>query len=219
MSPPERSVRGRFITLEGVDGAGKSSHVGAVRAAIEAAGIPVIMTREPGGTDLGERLRDLLLRERMSLAAETLLIFAARAEHLAQVIVPALDRGQWVVSDRFTDSTYAYQGGGRGLGAAAVRVLEDWVHPSLQPDLTLLFDVPPEIGLARRQQALLGLDRFEQEDYAFFERVRAAYLQRAAASAGRIRIIDGARERDEVRVQVLAGIAALVEQAGSPARK
>jgi dTMP kinase len=192
-------MRGRFITLEGMDGAGKSSHLGTIRAVLQARGVEALFTREPGGTDLGEQLRSLLLRQGMSLATETLLIFAARAEHIAQVIQPALSAGTWVVSDRFTDATYAYQGSARGLGAAAVAELEDWVQHGLHPDLTLLFDVPVEVGLARRKQASLQLDRFEQQDREFFERVRAGYLERAREAPLRIRVIDAARPAEEVR--------------------
>jgi dTMP kinase len=194
--------RGRFITLEGVDGAGKSTHIGAIRQGLEARGIPVTLTREPGGTELGESLRDLLLHREMGLATETLLIFAARAEHLDRVIRPALDEGTWVLCDRFTDSTYAYQGNARGLGMDAVATLERWVHGDLQPDLTLLFDLPVEVSLARRKQASLELDRFEQEDHAFFERVREGYRSRALANPERIRIIDASRTPSEVRVEV-----------------
>jgi dTMP kinase len=196
--------RGRFVTLEGVDGAGKSTHLGSVRALIEARGVPVRFTREPGGTELGEALRELLLHRTMSLATETLLIFAARAEHLAQVIRPALADGTWIVCDRFTDSSYAYQGSARGLGMPAIEVLEQWVHADLQPDLTLLFDLPVEVSLARRKQASLELDRFEQEDREFFERVRAGYRARAAADPRRIRVIDAGRSQAEVGAQVEA---------------
>ncbi len=201
--------RGRFITLEGVDGAGKSSHIGTIRQALEERGIPVRLTREPGGTALGESLRELLLHRAMGLATETLLIFAARAEHLECVIRPALDAGTWVLCDRFTDSTYAYQGSARGLGVDAVAALERWVHADLQPDLTVLFDLPVEVSLARRKQASLELDRFEQEDREFFERVRAGYRSRALADPARIRIIDAARTPTEVGVEVLKAIATL----------
>ena len=201
--------RGRFITLEGVDGAGKSSHIGTIRQALEERGIPVRLTREPGGTALGESLRELLLHRAMGLATETLLSFAARAEHLECVIRPALDAGTWVLCDRFTDSTYAYQGSARGLGVDAVAALERWVHADLQPDLTVLFDLPVEVSLARRKQASLELDRFEQEDREFFERVRAGYRSRALADPARIRIIDAARTPTEVGVEVLKAIATL----------
>jgi len=195
-------TRGRFITLEGVDGAGKSSHVATIRGILEAHGIDAVITREPGGTELGEQLRALLLREKMGLRAETLLIFAARAEHIERVIAPALEAGVYVVSDRFTDATYAYQGGARGLDRERIQRLESWVQEGLQPDLTLLFDVPVEIAVARRQQASLALDRFEQEDRRFFEKVRQAYLQRVRESPHRIRVIDAAGTPDEVKSAV-----------------
>jgi dTMP kinase len=192
-------MRGKFITLEGMDGAGKSSHIGTIRATLSSRGVDALFTREPGGTELGERLRELVLHEKMSLKAETLMIFAARAEHIVRVIEPALDAGTWVVSDRFTDATYAYQGCGRGLGTAAVEQLERWVQNGLQPDLTLLFDVPVGVGLARRKQASLDLDRFEQEDRAFFERVREGYFAQPRKAPERIRIIDASRPAAEVQ--------------------
>jgi dTMP kinase len=203
-------MRGKFLTLEGMDGAGKSSHLNAIRAVLDGRGVNAVSTREPGGTELGEQLRSLILGRNMSLPAETLLIFAARAEHIARVIEPALAAGTWVVSDRFTDATYAYQGSGRGLGAAAVAVLEQWVQGGLQPDLTLLFDLPVDVGLARRKQASLQLDRFEQEDREFFERVRQGYLARARADPGRIRVIDAARPVGEVKLAVETAIKVLL---------
>lgn len=196
------TVRGRFITLEGIDGAGKSSHIATVVGVLARRGTRVLVTREPGGTDLGERLRAMLLNESMDLETETLLVFAARCAHLRQAIEPALASGVWVVSDRFTDATFAYQGGGRGLDAARIKTLEDWVQQGLQPDLTLFFDVPVEVGLQRRKQATLALDRFEQEDRDFFQRVRDAYLARAAAAPARMRIVRAEHTPDEVRAQV-----------------
>jgi dTMP kinase len=194
--------RGKFITLEGIDGAGKSSHLETVRALLERNSVTAIMTREPGGTPLGEKLRELLLREPMSLEAETLLMFAARAEHIAKRIEPALAAGTWVVSDRFTDATYAYQGGGRGIAPERLAALERWVQGALQPDLTLVFDVPVAVGMARRQRASAALDRFEQEQSAFFERVRAAYLERAVCFPTRIRVITSDRPESEVKMEV-----------------
>ena len=194
--------RGRFITLEGVDGAGKSSHLGTVRELLEVHGKVVRMTREPGGTEIGERLRELLLHHSMTLATETLLIFAARAEHIAQVIVPALAAGQWVVCDRFTDSTYAYQGAARGLGVVPVAQLERWVQGELQPDVTLLFDLPVEVSLARRKQASLELDRFEKEDGELFQRVRTEYQARARHDPGRMHVIDANQTPNEVKNSV-----------------
>jgi dTMP kinase len=195
-------MRGKFITLEGVDGAGKSSHVAWIADWLRGRGLRVLVTREPGGTPVGERLRELILNEPMDLRTEALLVFAARQEHLAQCILPALDGGQWVLSDRFTDATYAYQGGGRGLPLAALQVLESWVHPGFQPDLTLYFDLPVEAA----RQRLTGLpadpDRFEREDAAFFERVRDAYLERARRFPDRIQVIDAKPSLDDVKKSV-----------------
>lgn len=198
-------MRGRFITLEGIDGAGKSSHVAWLADRLGRDGREVVVTREPGGTPLGERLREILLRDPMDVASETLLIFAARQEHLAKLVRPALARGAWVVSDRFTDATFAYQGGGRGFPAAKLELLEGWVQEGLQPDLTLFFDVPVPIGQARLQAAAAAQDRFEREDAAFHERVRTAYLERARQFPGRIRVIDAARPLVEVK-RTLEGI-------------
>lgn len=182
-------VRGQFITFEGIDGAGKSTHIGFVAALLEAGGTTVVTTREPGGTRLGEKLRELLLHEKMHLETEALLMFAARREHIAQVIEPALARGDWVISDRFTDATFAYQGGGRKLDLHKLDVLEQWVHPHLQPDLTLLFDVPLEVARARLD-ASRALDKFEQEQEDFFAATRAEYLRRAEQFPQRFRIVD-----------------------------
>jgi dTMP kinase len=183
-------VRGKFITLEGLDGAGKSTHIPAIIAGLQSKGVEVVSTREPGGTELGEALRELLLHRSMDAETETLLMFAARREHIAQVIAPALARGAYVVSDRFSDASFAYQSGGRGVSAEKIAQLESWVHPNLQPDLTILFDVPVEVSVARLTSAR-SPDKFESQNAAFFERIRNAYLQRAAASPERFRIIDG----------------------------
>ncbi len=188
---------GKFITFEGVDGAGKSTHIASFADTLRQHGKTVITTREPGGTALGERLRALLLHEPMDLETEALLMFAARREHLAQVIVPALTRGDWVISDRFTDATFAYQGGGRGMSLDKLSQLERWVHGDLQPDLTLLFDVPLEVARERLQRTR-DLDKFEQEQEDFFARVRQVYLQRAEAFPHRIRVIDSTRPVDEI---------------------
>jgi len=204
------TARGRFITLEGVDGAGKSTHAAWLADTLRAMGHTVVATREPGGTPLGEALRGLVLSESMTLDTETLLMFAARCEHLAQVIEPALARGDWVVCDRYTDATYAYQGGGRQLGADRVAVLEQWMRPALQPDRTWLFDVPLELARARLANARQP-DRFEREGAAFFERTRAAYHARAAAHPDRIRIVDSSRPVEQVRAQLLAELQALTE--------
>jgi dTMP kinase len=184
-------MRGRFITLEGIDGAGKSSHLRWIARFLRGRGIQVKLTREPGGTPTGERLRRLLLesRHRLHAETETLLMFAARREHLARVITPALERGVWVVCDRFTDATYAYQSGGSGVPWEKVAVLERWVHRGLKPDLTILLDVSPAIG-RKRTARKRKLDRFERERDAYFRRVRAAYLRRARAEPRRIRVLN-----------------------------
>lgn len=201
-------AKGKFITFEGVDGAGKSTHMTAFADVLRARGHRVISTREPGGTPLGEKLRELLLHESMHLETEALLMFAARREHLAQVIQPALDRGDWVISDRFTDATFAYQGGGRELPDYKLEVLEQWVHGALQPDLTLLFDVPLAVARERLNRSR-DPDKFEREQDAFFTRVRAAYLQRAARYPQRIRVIDSTRTMDEVERELAALVAML----------
>ena len=193
------ATRGNFITLEGVDGAGKSTHLAWIAEHLRARGHDVVVTREPGGTPLGERLRELLLSEPMHIETETMLMFAARREHLARVIAPALEAGRWVLSDRFTDATYAYQGGGRGLSSDRIAALERWVHGDLQPDLTLYFDLSIDVARQRLAATQAAPDRFEQEASDFFERVRSAYLERAAAHPRRIRVIDAAQPLDQVK--------------------
>jgi dTMP kinase len=187
-------TQGRFITLEGIDGAGKSTHLGFIADLLTRRGMSVRVTREPGGTRLGEKLRELLLDPAQTVHpdTETLLLFAARQEHLHSVIRPALASGQCVVCDRFTDATFAYQGWGRGIDLAKLEALESWVQGPLQPDLTLYFDVPTEVARGRIE-ATRTRDRFEQEQQAFFERVRNGYLDRAARYPGRIRILDSQR--------------------------
>lgn len=192
---------GKFITFEGIDGAGKSTHISYVADLLHERGHTVITTREPGGTLLGEHLRQLLLNEKMHLETEALLMFAARREHLAQVIEPALARGDWVISDRFTDATFAYQGGGRKLSTDKLKALEQWVHPNLQPDLTLLFDLPLEVARGRLN-ASRTLDKFEQEEMAFFADTRAEYLRRSKEFPQRFRMIDASRPIPEIH-QVL----------------
>ena len=192
-------MRGRFITLEGVDGAGKSTHMDWIARRLEAEGKAVVVTREPGGTPLGEELRKLVLAQSMHLETEALLMFAARREHLARVILPALDAGTWVLSDRFTDATFAYQGGGRGLDLGRIEILENWVQQGLQPDLTLVFDLSVEEAKRRRSAATAAPDRFEQENLDFFKRVREVYLSRAARSPQRIRLIDAGRTVTDIR--------------------
>ena len=198
-------ARGSFITLEGGEGAGKSTQLAAVRDWLVARGHEVLVTREPGGTPLGERLRELLLHEAgdMSAETETLLVFAARAEHLARVIRPALAAGTTVVCDRFTDATYAYQGGGRGLGIERIAALERWVQQDLRPDLTILLDLPVAQGLARAGNRGAP-DRFEREQVAFFERVRAAYLAAAAREPARVRVVDATLDAAEVTRRIVA---------------
>jgi len=192
-----------FITLEGVDGAGKSSHLAWLEDWFKARGQRVRMTREPGGTPIGEKLRELVLHEAMHPETEALIMFAARREHIEQVIRPALAAGDVVISDRFTDASFAYQCGGRGLPEARLAVLENWVHAELQPDLTLLFDLAPEIA-AQRLATARAPDRFEREKTDFHARVRAAYLHRAECYPQRIRVIDGSRSLEEVRLQLAA---------------
>ncbi len=195
-------MKGKFITFEGIDGAGKSSHVEWFAEVLRQRGHVVHVTREPGGTPLGEKLRELLLSEQMHLETETLLMFAARREHLARLIEPALARGEWVVCDRFSDATYAYQGGGRGLDRAKFLALEHWVHDHLQPDMTLLFDLPLEVARERIVLANRVLDKFEQERADFHERVRQAYLERAHISPGRFRVVDANRPIHDIRKQL-----------------
>ncbi|HWX03727.1 dTMP kinase [Collimonas sp.] len=197
---------GKFITFEGIDGAGKSTHIGFVAELLRNRGLTVVTSREPGGTALGEALREVLLHQKMHLETEAMLMFAARREHLAQVIEPALARGDWVISDRFSDASFAYQGGGRQLPLAKLEALEQWVHPHLQPDLTLLFDVPLEVA-RDRLDATRTLDKFEQEKSAFFAATRAEYLRRAAQFPERFQIIDATRTIAEVQ-QTLTGIIA-----------
>lgn len=201
--------RGCFITLEGLDGAGKSTHVEWLVGQLQSYGLDVVATREPGGTVLGEQLRQIVLNQGMHLQTETLLMFAARCEHLHVVIEPALAAGRWVVCDRFTDASYAYQGGGRGLGSAHIATLEQWVHPHLQPDRTWLFDVP--LPVARERLARSGeLDRFEQEGAAFFQRTRNAYHERARQNPRRLRIVDSSLPIETVRVNLRGQIKELV---------
>ncbi len=194
-------IPGKFITLEGVDGAGKSTHLGFVAEWLRQQGREVIVTREPGGTPLGEILRELLLHRDMDADTELLLMFAARQAHLAELILPALARGAWVVSDRFTDASYAYQCGGRGIEVARIAALEAWVQRGFAPDLTLLFDVPPEVAEARRSAARAA-DRFEREADSFFGRVRTAYLERARAEPDRIRVLDARHSIAELQGEI-----------------
>ncbi len=198
--------KAKFITFEGVDGAGKSTHLEWFAETLRQRGIEVLVTREPGGTPLGERLRDILLNQPMHAETEALLMFAARLEHIKQVIRPALQRGSWVVSDRFSDASFAYQGGGRGVALAKLEQLEHWVHADLQPDLTLLFDIPVEVARQRLSNNVASgnatLDRFEQEKSGFFEKVRQAYLARHKKYPQRIALIDAAQTSEKVKVDL-----------------
>ncbi len=206
-------MSGRFVTVDGGEGAGKTTQMGFMREYLERRGCRVVVTREPGGTSLGEEIRGLLLGHRdggMTLAAETLLMFAARAEHLERVIRPALAAGYWVLCDRFTDATYAYQGGGRGLPLERIVVLEEWVQGTLRPDLTLLLDLPVATGLARAGKRGMA-DRFEREDVDFFERVRAMYLERAAHEPDRYRVVDASQSIKAVRAEVETMLAEWLE--------
>jgi len=210
--------RGRFITLEGGEGAGKSTQLQTVAACLTAAGIPFLTTREPGGTPRAEAIRGLLLSpgeaEPMASETELLLMFAARAQHVKQRIEPALAAGTWVLCDRFTDATRAYQGGGRGLDLSQIEALAAWVHGDCWPDLTLLLDVPAAQGLARAEKRS-AKDRIEQEALAFFERVRAHYLAQAAAEPTRFRVIDAAPAEAAVTAQVMAAMDAFLAQEGA----
>ncbi|MBU6484170.1 MAG: dTMP kinase [Betaproteobacteria bacterium] len=204
--------RGQFVTLEGIDGAGKSTHAAWLVEALRARGLTVVATREPGGTRIGEALRELLLRQPMAHDTEALLMFAARREHVLQVIEPALARGDLVLCDRYTDATWAYQGGGHRVSKSLIADLERHVHAGCNPDLTLLFDVPSSVSRDRleRMRALgRDLDKFELEDAGFFDRVRDAYLERAAADPSRFRVIDGGRPLAEVRAELARIVSAL----------
>lgn len=196
-------MQAKFITLDGIDGSGKSTHLATIKNWFEQQQLPVLFTREPGGTAIGEALREILLNPatQASLRTETLLMFAARQQHLEEVILPALQQGISVVSDRFTDATFAYQGGGRGVPFADIETLENWVQGSLRPDLTLILDVPLEVSMERINRSR-EKDRFEQEQADFFTRVRAAYLQRAQAAPQHYAIIDSNRELAEVQAEI-----------------
>jgi dTMP kinase len=189
--------KGKFLSLEGVDGAGKSTHQKFIADFLATRAPHVIQTREPGGTDLAEKLRNTILEEALTPTVETLLIFAARADHVARVIRPALEAGHWVVCDRFSDATVAYQGAGNGVPAELIERLGAAAHPGLAPDRTLVFDCPWEVS--RERLAGKSLDRFERADRAFFERVRAAYLARARAEPARVRVIDATAQLPQIR--------------------
>ena len=206
MTPRKKGI---FLTFEGVDGAGKSTHVQWSVEQLRARGLNVVSTREPGGTAIGEKLRELLLKESMGLECETLMMFAARAQHLHEVIRPALESGAWVVCDRFTDATFAYQGGGRELGVNRIAALEQWVHPDVQPDCTWLFDVPLEVARERLNRTR-EKDRFELEEDAFFTRTREVYLARAMQDPVRFSIIDSTAPIEAIRLTLTEKLDALV---------
>ncbi|MCX4191296.1 dTMP kinase [Methylophaga sp. OBS1] len=198
-------MNGKFISVEGIEGAGKSTQISFIRDFLEANGKTVIVSREPGGTDLGEQIRELLLAPResgMSEDTELLLMFAARAEHLHQKIKPALERGDWVLCDRFVDATFAYQGGGRGIDRKRIQTISDWTLQGLQTDLTLLFDLPVSVGQSRVIQRQQQKDRFEQEKSAFFEKIRDCYLQRAETEPDRIKRIDASQDIEAIQAQL-----------------
>lgn len=198
-------MSGRFITFEGIDGAGKSTHIESVAVQLRRSGAEVVCTREPGGTELAEQLRTLVLHAPMDAMTEALLVFAARRDHLQRMIEPALARAATVLCDRFTDATFAYQGGGRGFDLGVLEQLERWVHGALQPDLTLWFDLDPALAIGRRA-AVRSPDRFEVQDLEFFERVRAAYRQRMQADSQRFARIDASQDRDGVAGQIAAAL-------------
>ncbi|MCG7960292.1 MAG: dTMP kinase [Candidatus Thiodiazotropha taylori] len=209
-------MKGRFITVEGGEGAGKSSNLDFIRNLLNSAGKQVVFTREPGGTPLGEAIRDLLLGHQhtgMADDTELLLMFAARAEHLQQKIIPALQQGQWVLCDRFTDASYAYQGAGRGLAGERIASLEQFVQGELRPDLTLLLDLPVEQGLARAGQRSEP-DRFEKQEMSFFEKVRAGYLEIAAREPHRVKIVDASKPLETVQQQIHSVVSTFLEQSG-----
>lgn len=207
-------MSGKFITLEGIDGAGKSSHMGFIAGHIGQLGHEVLTTREPGGTPVGEKLREMLLHDKMHGETEALLMFASRREQLLAAIEPTLRKGAWVVCDRYTDSTYAYQCGGRGLSESRVAALEAWVHGHLQPDLTFLFDAPLDVARSRLDRNTAAPDKFEREQNDFFARVRAAYLKRAAEYPARIKVIDSARSLTDIQAE-LGSLLNALDAAGS----
>ena len=202
----KNSHMSKFISFEGMDGAGKSTHLNWFADALRQRGHDVVVTREPGGTALGEQLREILLHQTMSMGTEALLMFAARFEHIEQVIKPALLAGKWVISDRFSDASFAYQGAGRGMDWEKLKQLEDWVHSDLQPDLTLFFDVPVDVARQRLANNAT-LDRFEQEQGEFFERVRAGYHRRVQENPQRYAVIDAAQSLEQVKAQLTSILA------------
>lgn len=206
---PTANSRGKFITLEGVDGAGKSTHIPAIEALLRARGLDLVVTREPGGTPLAEKLRALLLSEPMGATTEALLMYAARGDHVQQVLLPALSAGRWVLCDRFSDATRAYQGAGKGVSREFLNSLSQATHPGLVPDLTLVFDCPWEIARQRLGKSGRALDRFEREDHAFFDRVRGAYLDLARAQPQRVRVIDATLSLSDIHKLVEQNISTI----------
>lgn len=194
--------RGKLITVEGVDGAGKSTHLSYIETLLRQNGCEVQVTREPGGTPFAEKLRALVLAEPMAPVAETLLMFAARADHVQKLIAPALEQGRWVLCDRFTDATLAYQGAGKGISSELIERLAESTHPGLRPDRTLIFDCPYEVARDRLRKARKALDRFELENRAFFDKVRGAYLLRASSEPDRVRLIDASQSPEEIKVEL-----------------
>ena len=203
------TARGHFVTFEGIDGAGKSTQIAFVDHWLRARGVDVLLTREPGGTPIGESLREMILHRPMQPRTETLLMFAARCEHVLAVIEPALAGGRWVLCDRFTDATYAYQSGGRGIAEADVAALQAWVHPALRPDLTLLFDLEPAIAAERLARAQRS-DRFEAEQHDFFTRVREHYLVRARAEPQRFFVVDTSQDKPVVQARLIEAVGRLL---------
>lgn len=206
-------MNSKFISIEGIEGAGKSTQLAFIQQYLQQQGINVVVTREPGGTELGEQIRDILLsprKEGMSDDAELLLMFAARAEHIDQVVQPALARGDWVLCDRFVDATFAYQGGGRGIDSERIKQVADWTLKGLQTDLTLLFDLPVEVGQERVNTRNGDIDRFEQEKTAFFQQIRNCYLQRAQQEPNRMKVIDSSQSIEQIQMQLTSILATLV---------
>lgn len=209
-------MKGKFLTLEGTEGAGKSTNLAFIEAWLKQRGIEVITTREPGGTEIGEAVREILLDKtytQMHEDTELLLMFAARAQHLQEKILPALAQGKWVVSDRFTDATYAYQGAARGIAFERIAEIENWVQKGTFPDTTFVFDLPIEVGMARVASRGGQTDRFEQERHDFFEKVRNAYLKRAAQAPERYQVLDASQPLESVQIQIESRLQALLERA------
>lgn len=207
-------VFGKFISIEGIEGAGKSTQLAFIQQYLQQQGINVVVTREPGGTELGEQIRHLLLTPReggMSDDTELLLMFAARAEHIQQVIRPALKRGDWILCDRFVDATFAYQGGGRGIDTSRIQQISDWTLNDLQTDLTFLFDLPVEVGQARVNSRKGENDRFEQEKSAFFQDIRDCYLQRAQQEPHRLKVIDSSKSIDQIEAQLISILSGILK--------